>query len=115
MRGHESFSARHDLFATAIMVFGVWSIFKNGYLAFAENSYAWKKGFEDYKQSDKRKKTLAASRTNDRVIADILQSTNASQKLQVIKNLREQSGMPLNEAKTAVDDYYKRHPEVQNQ
>jgi hypothetical protein len=115
MRDGAHNSLQRNLFAAVILAYGVWNLLKNGYLSFAENSYGWKKGFEEYKVSDKKKKALAASRTNDKVIADILQGTSASKKLEVIKNLREQSGLPLNEAKTAVDDYYKRHPEVQQQ
>ena len=102
-------------FSVVIACFGVWSVIMNGYNAYFERSPTWHKGFEDFKASEKKRKGLADQRANDKAIADILQSTSPRQKLEVVKTLRDTTGLPLNEAKSAVDDYYKRHPEIKSQ
>ena len=101
--------------AVVVSVFALFRLIKNASLAFMENTPSWKQGLEEFRAKERRRKGLADRRTSDKVISIILESTPARNKLEVIKNLREQSGMPLNDAKTAVDDYYGRHPEVQSQ
>lgn len=108
-------SPQHNIFAIVVALFGIWSVIKNGYFAFAEKSPAWQKSFEDFKVADKKRKARAVERTNDVAISDILQNVEADEKVTVIKHLRDTTGLPLNEAKSAVDDYYKRHPEILRQ
>jgi len=114
LRGTDMSIDKH-WFAYVLVIYGFWSVIKNGFLAFNERSPSWAKGFEEFKNSEKKRKVRAISKTNDRAIADILLNTNHRQKLEVIKNLRENTGLPLNEAKNAVDDYYNRHPEIKQQ
>ena len=96
-------------------VFAVLGLTKNTYLAFAEKSDTWKREFENFKETEGRRKSLSTRRANDRIISDILMSTPANEKIHVIKNLRDATGLGLAEAKSAVDDYYGRHPEVLRQ
>lgn len=108
-------SPQHNIFAIVVALFGIWSVIKNGYFAFAEKSPAWQKSFEDFKVADKKRKARAVERTNDVAIRDILQNVEPDERITVIKHLRDTTGLPLNEAKSAVDDYYNRHPEILQQ
>jgi len=110
--GWEVNSTQHNVFASVILIFGVWTTLKNGFYAFAEGSHGWQKSFQEFKATDAKRKQRASSQANDRVISDILIQTSPDRKLEVIKTLRESTGLPLNEAKNAVDDYYRRHPEI---
>jgi hypothetical protein len=98
--------------AYVIAFFGIWSLIKNAFLAFNEKSPVWQKGFQDFKASEAKRARKAVKYTNDRVIEEILGATDPRQKLEVIKNLRETTGLGLKESKDAVDDYYTRHPEL---
>jgi len=113
--GIANLSFQHNAFAFVILGYGVWAMIKNAYFAYAEKSHAYQRSFEAFKVSEQKRSKKAVKYTNDRVIEDILLNTNPRQKLEVIKNLRENTGLPLNEAKNAVDDYYNRHPEIKQQ
>lgn len=97
--------------AAVIGGYGVWSLIKHFYYAFFERSPGWQKGFEEFKAKDKKRKALTATRTNDKLIAEIVFSKGGS-KAEVITNLRDSTGLQLGEATSAVEDYYQRHPEV---
>ena len=74
-----------------------------------QSSDANDKGFEEFKAKEARRKSLADRRTNDRVIEEIIGQAARTNKQDVAKNLRDLTGLPMNEAKSAVEDYYKRN------
>ncbi len=88
------------------------NMLKEAALYYSPKSHKYQKGFQEFKEKEGRRKSLADRRTNDKLIDDILLGTSPSNKIDVIKNLRETTGLSLGDAKSAVDDYYGRHPEI---
>jgi len=67
------------------------------------------KGFQEYKAKEARRKSLADRRANDKLIETVLHDSPSVKKIEVVKNVRDLTGLPMNEAKKVVDDYYGRN------
>lgn len=103
----------HWLWIVAVVLaMSFFNVLKEASLYFMKSSPANQRRFQEFREKEGRRKSLADRRTNDKIIADILIQTAPNKKIHVIKNLRDLTGLPLNEAKTAVEDYYGRHPEI---
>ena len=85
------------------------NVIKEGMRYFFQSKDANDRGFEEFKAKEARRKSLADRRANDKVIETVLQETPFQKKIEVVKHVRDLTGLPMNEAKKAVDDYYGRN------
>jgi hypothetical protein len=77
-----------------------------------ERSSSWQRRFQTWKAAEIRRRDPGVRKSNEEIIASLVNLANPESKLSLIRELRTRSGISLKEAKDAVDDYYKRHPEV---
>jgi len=91
-----------------------WKLFSNFTKHMWERSDTWQRRYQTWKAAEMRRRDPNRNQKNEDVIKSILGTVDPDAKLAVIKELRERSGLGLKEAKDAVDDYYRRHPEAVN-
>lgn len=89
-----------------------WTLISNFSKHLWERSDGWQRRYQTWKAAELRRRDPSSKKTHEQMIISILGTTDPEAKLTVVKELRERSGIDLKEAKDAVDDYYRRHPEI---
>jgi hypothetical protein len=89
-----------------------WKLVSNFSQHLWERSDSWQRRYQTWKAAEVRRRDPGRNQKNEDVIKSILGSVDPEAKLAVIKELRQRSGLELKEAKDAVDEYYRRHPEI---
>lgn len=97
-------------FAGFLALCGVWGALKEIWLTFNERSDAWQSAYQKYRDGKMRRTELPSGSADD-VLREILSRHSPDQKLSVIKEYREQTGLDLKDAKDDVDRYYRQHPD----
>ncbi len=95
--------------AVIIVAMSFVNMLKEGMRYFFQSRDANDKGFEEFRAKEGRRKALADRRANDRVIEVILERSPAEKKVKFIKNVRDITGLSMEEARNAVDEYYERN------
>ncbi len=111
-----AFIFQHDLSSPRWLLLGtaffVWKLISHGSKHLFTGSDSWQRRYQTWKAAELRRRDPASKKTSEDLIKSILGTVDPNAKLTVVKELRERSGLGLKEAKDAVDDYYRRHPET---
>lgn len=111
-----AFIFQHDLGNPRWLLLGAaffaYKLVSHGSKHLLTRSNSWQRRYQTWKAAELRRRDPGSKKASEELIRSILGTIDPDAKLNVVKELRERSGLDLKEAKDAVDDYYRRHPEI---